>query len=339
MLIQKNTNIQITDLRDYLLMKKHGHDILEYLSRKNHWTPEALVQVDWAGLDQCLKKAGILKRIKLLQLMHDWQNVGSQKRKFHEARDSTTNSTLPPTTQTQRDEEKCPAQCGELEGNLHYMKCKAETMRTERTKLLASCRKNLTRIDTDPAIIDITIWSILQYSDKDMAAEYSVKLQQWREIEILNRIMINQKKLGQASLLKGFIVKDWSWAQKVYWKDRPKRKYSTIGWTTTFIQTILDVTVGMWKHRNELIHGKTLEETKSLQRKRLQERVDELFAEKERLFLPHSKGGITSDLAILATTRKIRPFSHLFRSLFLFRALNQIFSVFFHSIPTFIPRD
>ena len=65
MLIQKSTNIQITDLRDYLLMRKHRHDILEHLSRKNHWTPEAIAQVDWAGLDQCLKKAGILKRIKL----------------------------------------------------------------------------------------------------------------------------------------------------------------------------------------------------------------------------------------------------------------------------------
>ena len=42
----------------------------------------------------------------------------------------------------------------------------------------------------------------------------------------------------------------------------------------------------MWTYQNELLHGTTTLETKSRRRQRLQSRIDELYQEKERLFLP-----------------------------------------------------
>jgi len=139
-LIDKETSTQITDLREYLLQKRHRQQLIDYMSKKNEWNTMIPNIIDWTGLNNFLKKIGTLKRLKILQLMHDWQNIGEQKRKFNMARDNTAKSTLPPITQTQQDEEKCQANCGEKEDTLHYMQCTENRMRQERNQLLQQCR-------------------------------------------------------------------------------------------------------------------------------------------------------------------------------------------------------
>ena len=47
--------------------------------------------------------------------------------------------------------------------------------------------------------------------------------------------------------------------------------------------------MGMWKYRNGLLHGPTDEETKTMKRKALQQRIDELYKERKRLMLPVDK--------------------------------------------------
>ena len=74
--------------------------------------------------------------------------------------------------------------------------------------------------------------------------------------------------------------------QRKYWDTDPKKKYRVNGWTSSFIQAITEVTFGMWTFRNELLHGTTILETKNRRRQRLQSRIDELYQEKEKLFLP-----------------------------------------------------
>ena len=286
MLVEKRTSLQINNLREYLLMKRHGKDLMEYLIRKHNWKAHIPAIIDWNGLDQYLKKSGILKRLKILQLQNDWQNVGIQKKKFNAARDNTRKSTLPPVTKIQRDEEKCPAHCGETEGYLHYMQCTADIMKKERQSLLSQCRKELTKMDTYPGIIDATIWCMLKYCDKSMADEYSVKLKEWENDTLLPIILTNQQSIGYDLFLKGIITKEWTFAQKEYWKNNPKKRYGAEGWTPRFIQSIVTVTTGMWRFRNDLLHGKTLTETKELKKKRLRERIEELYKEKTKLFLP-----------------------------------------------------
>ena len=285
-LVEKSTSLQITDLREYLLMTRHGKELIEYLTRKYNWEEHIPTMIDWKGLDQYLKKSGILRRLKVLQLQNDWQNVGIQKKKFNEARDNTQNSTLPPVTNLRRDEEKCPAQCGENEGHLHYMTCTAEIMRKERQHLFSQCRRELTKMDTHPGIIDAAIWCMLKYCDGAMADEYSLKLKAWEEDNLIPIILNNQENIGYDLFLKGIITKEWTFAQREYWKTNPKRRFGAEGWTSKFIHSIMMVTIGMWKFRNELIHGKTLLETKELKKKRLKERIEELYKEKKKLSLP-----------------------------------------------------
>ena len=151
----------------------------------------------------------------MLQLMHDWQNVGAQKKKFNDARDNTKRSNKPAITQIQRDEEQCPAQCGEIETSLHYMRCTADRMKKERSRLLIQCRATLSRLDTHPGIIDSAIWCmILKFSDRAMVTEYSLKLRQWKQETDFVTLLLNQQKIGFNSFLKGFIARDWTMIQR-----------------------------------------------------------------------------------------------------------------------------
>ena len=286
LLIERKTTVQIVNLREYLLHTIHGKNMLEYISAKHNWNATVPTIIDWDGLYHFLKKIGILKRLKMLQLMHNWQNVGAQKKKFNDARANTTKSTTPHITRLQRDEEKCPAQCGELETPLHFMTCKADKMKSERSQLLVNLRTTLSRLDTHPGLIDSAIWCILHFSDKNMATDYAQKLEQWKETTDFETLLRNQKNIGSQSFLKGFITKDWAMIQRKYWNNDPKKRHRINGWTPSFIQAITEVTIGMWIYRNELLHGNTQLETRTRRRQRLQSRIDELYREKEKLFLP-----------------------------------------------------
>ena len=72
-----------------------------------------------------LKKVPPIKKNRIIQVLHDWQNVGKQKGKF---RDSRIEKKVDPPLQPAAEEtstHKCPFGCGEVEDHLHYVKCQA----------------------------------------------------------------------------------------------------------------------------------------------------------------------------------------------------------------------
>ena len=87
------------------------------------------------------------------------------------ARDMTVHSKCAPVQEAQRQEELCPAGCGEVEGNLHYMFCHHCDMKDKRDDLLADLCTELHRHHTSPALI-----STLSAALKELGATGSVTM-------------------------------------------------------------------------------------------------------------------------------------------------------------------
>jgi hypothetical protein len=70
--------------------------------------------IDWLAFEQYMNSLPQNKRIKVAKYIHDWQNVGSQKLKYHQSNKSEENQENDIT-------DKCPFGCGQREISQHYL--------------------------------------------------------------------------------------------------------------------------------------------------------------------------------------------------------------------------
>ena len=86
---------------------------VEYLMSKNkHWTRDIYNTIDWEAMGSVLRKMKDTEATNVIKMVHGWQYDGHQKDFFYD-----------------NDEEfSCPAGCGQKEGRMHYVQCKAKEM-------------------------------------------------------------------------------------------------------------------------------------------------------------------------------------------------------------------
>ena len=98
--------------------------------------------IDWEGILYVLKKAGPIKKNKLIQVLHNWQNVGRQK-KFRDAKLDKDVTPAPMPTEEEKTIYMCPNGCGETEGNLHYVHYQDKTVIKKRGEVRERFNKKL----------------------------------------------------------------------------------------------------------------------------------------------------------------------------------------------------
>ena len=104
--------VLIGNIRKLLLEKVNGKKQTRYLTGKYGWTKEKLALIDWSAFEEALQKQMSRRQTCLAQIMHDWQNVVTQKEKI----DAMINN-------------KCPtAECGMIEDNERYLKYQNKVM-------------------------------------------------------------------------------------------------------------------------------------------------------------------------------------------------------------------
>ena len=108
----------IGNIRKHLIEKINGRKLLRYLMGKYGWTEDKISLIDWAALEEVLRKQSPTRQKRLAQIMHNWQNVGTQKDNID---DTTTH--------------KCPTGCDMVEDHGHYLICQNEVMTKEQWRL------------------------------------------------------------------------------------------------------------------------------------------------------------------------------------------------------------
>ena len=89
-LLKTQDGLVIQNLRKYLLRSKNGEELLNYYRDKKGWHSRTLSKIDWEATESLLRRANPIKKNRLIQVMHDWQNVGRQKGKFRDAKIKST---------------------------------------------------------------------------------------------------------------------------------------------------------------------------------------------------------------------------------------------------------
>ena len=74
---QDSKLIKITDIEQVIKSKIRGNALLEYLKQENQQSATTTNGINWKGFERVLSCFAIHRRFSFLQLIHNWQNVGS----------------------------------------------------------------------------------------------------------------------------------------------------------------------------------------------------------------------------------------------------------------------
>ena len=282
--LKTTEGLAIRDLRKYMLRTKNGEEILNYYREKKGWHSRVFSVIDWEALESLLRKASPIKKNRLIQVLHDWQNVGRQKGKF---RDSRLGKMVEPPLQATMEEETihlCPMGCGLQEDHLHHVRCSVPSMINKRKKLCKNAISRLTRLRTNEGICSYTNYIIKKLSNNEEISLESETFYSEDDRNLLPAI-IGQQDIGWENFLKGFVHEGWARAQNTHYRrlGLSPKIYSIQRWKRMFLTIITDYGNECWKMRNEAIHGEATKEGRLVRKKRLVEQVKALYRKKSEL--------------------------------------------------------
>jgi hypothetical protein len=151
----------IDNIREYVINQTVGKQMEQYLLDRNpHWSSPIMETINWKAHTMALKRKKPIQRMKAVQLIHDWQNVGIQKGLFESSRKG--GSSL--SSKEYKKLITCPMNCGEKENRMHYLRCNNINIQSKRKSEIEKLATNLRAIDTYEGIISSTVTILHKYA-------------------------------------------------------------------------------------------------------------------------------------------------------------------------------
>ena len=78
--------VHISDMRRYITETVNGKRLIEFMMMKRGWSEEVIRSIEWEGIEGVLRRAHPIRRGRVVKMLHNWQNTGSQKKNFRASR-------------------------------------------------------------------------------------------------------------------------------------------------------------------------------------------------------------------------------------------------------------
>ena len=275
---------EIINIRKYLEMRTNGKEILKYYDERRNWKEGIIKTIDWEGLNALIKRAGPIQKNRIIQVLHNWQNVGHQKGKFRDAR---LGREIDPPLQPTEDEKTihlCPNGCGMTEKSMHYVHCQEDSSKNKRNELRKAAIRKMANLKTDEGIRSLVNYIIKKISNDEEIDIEDDNMKELRTKEY-RKVLEGQKKIGWKEMIQGYVHIDWVTIQAIYYRRQSlnKRLYNIKRWRRKFIEILTEYGKECWKMRNEAIHGTTVKEGRELRLERLRKQVEEIYKKRRTI--------------------------------------------------------
>ena len=273
LMVLDDNGLKVKDIGTYVKDAIRGQDTIEYLKRKHGWTNKEIENIEWGGMETYLQKMPLHQRTNRLQLIHNWQNVGRQKRKFMESgqhrcrRRNLIQEQQDIIEEGIRQEATCPFQCGDEESHLHFMVCRSSKAKKVRQQLLKDTLQKLLNIGVHETIARLLLQALTWKEGEEVPSFISVG----GILDTMIQTAIRQQsEIGWDRVKRGFISKAWTEAQEYY---NNTCKGALKDWKSILVRWMIETSWKMWEERNKVIHGNTIEEARMNKIKVLQESI------------------------------------------------------------------
>ena len=177
-----------------------------------------------------LRNANPLKRIKLIKMIHHWQNMGIQKGMIRDSRLRLASNQPKHPIEEIVDCHLFPEGCGQVEGKLHYLHCQIDTLITSRDRLIKKALKKMSSLWTSGPTMSLMGNILKSISTKEILDYKLDKLKLDVDSSLAKAPLEGQKRIGWMAMCQGFLHKAWAETQHTHYKILGvKTRYLNIG--------------------------------------------------------------------------------------------------------------
>ena len=170
----------------------------------------------------------------------------------------------------------CPAGCGLRETRLHYLCCNVPSMKKAHQKHKEIFHHTHAKLKTAKVIYDAleSIIGAIQKNDKTptLLLHYDSPIDR-----AVRAAWKSQRTIGWENILKGRISKLWGKVQALYYENNillhDSKQYLESGWMSETVGSFIDLTLGLWTERYNILHGSDITEFKQKKKEKMVERV------------------------------------------------------------------
>jgi hypothetical protein len=274
----------ISDIRRYITETVNGERMIDYMMTRRQWSLPVMHTIEWEGLEGLMRKANPIRRTRLLKMIHNWQNVGKQKGIMRDARLKLDSETPLAPTMEEINCELCPEGCKEVEGKMHFIHCPTDTAIAARTTLIRQVLRRLKALRTYEGITS-NVGKILDDVSRRRPIIIDHRGNDKDGDMSLTEALMGQEKIGWHEFCQGFYHKQWSILQERHYRRNGIRSHalSIDRWKIMFSTILVEYSLSCWNHRNEIIHGKEIAESRAKQRKRIQHQVRNIYKQRSEV--------------------------------------------------------
>ena len=183
----------------------HEPEFFNYICDKRRWTKDDYDAVLWRSNKSALDKFNRSTKTNVLQLVHNWQNTGSQKQKFFDSSMRGKDSSLREASEKYSKKHfVCPLCRIHMETPLHFVQCPKLISAQGAIDLRNELLKKLCTLNTYDALIDL-IFSIL----KGLPPEDITFTVGHTFTNLWKQAFDGQQRIGWRSFIQGFWHYSW----------------------------------------------------------------------------------------------------------------------------------
>ena len=270
---------EIPNLYQHIASKLHGSEMQQYLLNRFQWDDTIQQSILWDQLSQCLKSLPVPKRLKQLQFLYNWQNVGAQKLLFAQASQGTHGSL---SSSQQQEHHECPMQCGAMESHGHYLLCTSAQAISVRKLSIEKFQQMLTSCNTCPGLVK---WLAAGLSGDTISLSTEGEIGYFKSLG--SQLLQSQGAIGWDAYRRGFLSRHWTRVQSMYvTQECGQTTFDLSAWVIRIIKFLWEHGQTMWEVRNNSIHGSNTDESRSHRLRLVRHKVRQLYHHQDRKYIP-----------------------------------------------------
>jgi hypothetical protein len=262
--ILQDNHIITSCLPQIIRKARHLDDLQQAILHQTKWDLQTFHKVHWNGHKAAFTSHGRIHRVSITKLVHGLYQTKERDNQFYGT----------PAAY--------PCCLNHSETLIHVFSCPSDATTHHRADALQKLTVALDKHKTPPAVTKaitqgLHVWALSQHNSERLICSPSRGTVFPADILLTQAFVEQTTTLGWYQFLRGRISKKWGSAYKAYKVGNKQCSTNEDAWVKHLILSIWNYSISLWKFRNGLVHGTTLEEQHKKVLTTLQNQVQEEY--------------------------------------------------------------
>jgi hypothetical protein len=261
-----------TNLKGIVNQVAHETEIRNTIMKNTGWTIQQFHDIDWRAHQKVFCSIGRFRQISICKIIHGLLCTNDKQKRYYGKRDL------------------CPC-CGSSTETMNHMLCGPSQYATEfRVKAQQELESELQQINTPEPILSAVLFGASQFEELTNRNKHERPTTRGSILPmdvLATHCITTQGALAWDQFLRGRTLISW---RKFFTHFKQSAESHGEIWTKKLIMVLWNYTTSIWKHRNNKVHGATIEDQKKKEKEELGTQVRAAYEDytEDKFLIPRS---------------------------------------------------